>query len=187
MTTPRPGTVGDDSRPVARLASMPGFRSRRTGPRFPPAPLPDDPVDLRAWRSAPRSSRASSRPGSSQGRSLRGGPAIAACSTTGCTGRWTFLERDSEPRRNLVDPPLREGRALRRPGGAARRRGERRALRPRRGLPRRRPPGAEGRRRLAPAIATEGAHPASAWTPPRCSSASRPSAPASGSSARTRC
>ena len=54
MKAPRPGTTGDDSGAVARLARMPGFRSRRTGPRFPPAPLPDDPVDLsrRAVRAA---------------------------------------------------------------------------------------------------------------------------------------
>ena len=133
--------------PLLDSLPMPGFRSRRTGPRFPPALTPDDPVGLsrRAVRAALEQGFAAA--GVVAGSRAEGWAGFRAFLDAGRHGEMAFLERDAEARREpRVDPPLREGRALRGPRGAAGRGGERRALRPRRGLPRRRPARAEGRR-----------------------------------------
>jgi epoxyqueuosine reductase len=87
--------------PVARLASMPGFRSRRTGPRFPPAPLPDDPVDLsrRAVHAALEQGFVAA--GVAAGRLAEAWSGFRAFLDGGLHGEMGFLERDSEARRSL--------------------------------------------------------------------------------------
>ncbi|MBK9088480.1 MAG: tRNA epoxyqueuosine(34) reductase QueG [Holophagales bacterium] len=80
---------------------MPGFRSRRTGPRFPPAPLPDDPVDLsrRAVRAALDQGFVAA--GVAAGPLAEGWAGFRAFLDRGFHGEMTFLERDSEARRSL--------------------------------------------------------------------------------------
>jgi len=101
MTTPRPGTVEDDNGPVARLASMPGFRSRRTGPRLPPAPLPDDPVDLSCFAVRAAIDQGFVAAGVVAGPLAEGWAGFRAFLDGGLHGEMAFLERDSEARRSL--------------------------------------------------------------------------------------
>ena len=80
---------------------MPGFRSRQTGPRFPPAPLPDDPVDLsrRAVRAALDQGFVAA--GVAAGPLSEGWTGFRNFLDGGLHGEMTFLERDSEARRSL--------------------------------------------------------------------------------------
>lgn len=80
---------------------MPGFRSRRTAPRFPPAPPPDDPVGLsrRAVRAALE--RGFVAAGVVAGRLALGWEGFRTFLDRGLHGEMTYLERDAEARRSL--------------------------------------------------------------------------------------
>lgn len=80
---------------------MPGFRSRRTGPRFPPSPPPDDPVALsrRAVRAALDHGFVAA--GVVSGGEAEGWPGFRGFLDRGLHGEMAFLERDAEARRSL--------------------------------------------------------------------------------------
>ena len=80
---------------------MPGFRSRRTGPRFPPAPPPDDPAALsrRAVRAA--LGRGFVAAGVVAGSRAEGWDGYRAFLDAGLHGEMAWLERDAEARRSL--------------------------------------------------------------------------------------
>ena len=80
---------------------MPGFRSRRTGPRFPPSPAPDDPVELsrRAVRAALDHGFVSA--GVVAGDAAAGWGGFREFLDGGLHGEMAFLERDAEARRSL--------------------------------------------------------------------------------------
>ena len=87
--------------PLLDSPSMAGFRSRRTGPRFPPAPPPDDPTGLsrRAVRAA--LDRGFVAAGVVAGSSAEGWPGFRAFLDGGLHGEMSFLERDAEARKSL--------------------------------------------------------------------------------------
>ncbi|MFN7988768.1 MAG: tRNA epoxyqueuosine(34) reductase QueG [Thermoanaerobaculia bacterium] len=81
---------------------MPGFRSRRSGPRFPPSPPPDDPVGLsrRAVRAALDHGFAAA--GVVSGSVADGWTGFREFLDRAFQGEMAFLERDSEARRSLA-------------------------------------------------------------------------------------
>ena len=80
---------------------MPGFRSRRTGPRFPPAPAPEDPVGLsrRAVRAALDHGFAAA--GVVAGSAALGWADFRGWLDRGLNGGMSYLSRDAEARRTL--------------------------------------------------------------------------------------
>ena len=80
---------------------MPGFRSRRTGPRFPPAPPPEDPVGLsrRAVRAALDHGFVAA--GVVAGAGALGWDGYRAWLDRGFRGGMEYLERDAEARRTV--------------------------------------------------------------------------------------
>lgn len=80
---------------------MPGFRSRRTAPRFPPAPPPEDPVGLsrRAVRAALE--RGFVAAGVVAGSRALGWEGFRAFLDRGLHGEMAYLARDAEARRSL--------------------------------------------------------------------------------------
>ena len=80
---------------------MPGFRSRRTGPRFPPAPSPDDPVDLSRRAVSAALERGFVAAGVVAGSRAQGWAGYRAFLDGGLHGEMGFLERDAEARRGL--------------------------------------------------------------------------------------
>ena len=80
---------------------MPGFRSRRTGPRFPPAPPPDDPVDLsrRAVRAALDHGFVAA--GVVAASRAEGWAAYRAFLDRSFHGEMSYLERDADARKTL--------------------------------------------------------------------------------------
>ncbi len=80
---------------------MPGFRSRRTGPRFPPAPVPDDPVELSRLAVRAALGQGFVAAGVVAGSRAEGWTGFRAFLDGGLHGEMGFLERDSEARRSL--------------------------------------------------------------------------------------
>ncbi|MCL4807502.1 MAG: tRNA epoxyqueuosine(34) reductase QueG [Thermoanaerobaculia bacterium] len=80
---------------------MPGFRSRRTGPRFPPAPAPDDPVDLSRRAVALALEHGFVAAGVVSGSRAQGWDGFRAFLDGGLHGEMGYLERDAEARRSL--------------------------------------------------------------------------------------
>lgn len=80
---------------------MPGFRSRRTGPRFPPAPPPEDPVALS--RSAVRAALAHGfvAAGVVAGSAAEGWDGFRGWLERGFQGGMGYLVRDAEARRTV--------------------------------------------------------------------------------------
>jgi epoxyqueuosine reductase len=101
MSAPRPGPSGIIDGALLDSPAMPGFRSRRTGPRFPPSPPPDDPVGLsrRAVRAALDHGFAAA--GVVAGSAAEGWEAFRGYLDRGLHGEMAYLERDAEARRRL--------------------------------------------------------------------------------------
>jgi epoxyqueuosine reductase len=87
--------------PLLDSPAMPGFRSRRTGPRFPPAPPPDDPVGLSRRAVALALEHGFVAAGVVAGNGAQGWAGFRSFLDRGFHGEMAFLERDAEARRSL--------------------------------------------------------------------------------------
>lgn len=80
---------------------MPGFRSRRSGPRFPPAPPPADPVGLSRIAVRAALGRGFAAAGVVAGAAAEGWAGYREFLDGGRGGSMAYLERDAEARRTL--------------------------------------------------------------------------------------
>ena len=81
---------------------MPGFRSRRTSPRFPPAPAPDDPVGLSREAVRAALEKGFVAAGVVAGSDAAGWPGFREFLDRGYHGEMAWLERDAEARKTLA-------------------------------------------------------------------------------------
>ena len=87
--------------PLLDSPPMPGFRSRRTGPRFPPAPEPEDPVGLSGLAVRAALDRGFVAAGVVSGSRAQGWDGFRAFLDGGHHGEMAWLERDAEARRGV--------------------------------------------------------------------------------------
>ncbi len=87
--------------PLLDSPPMPGFRSRRSGPRFPPAPPPDDPFGLSRLAVRAARERGFVAAGVVSGVEAKGWTAFREFLDRGLHGGMAWLERDADARRRL--------------------------------------------------------------------------------------